>query len=109
MTSLHAPPPHTRAASNSPVDAMMELLHHCRAEAERNASAIEALERAHSEGASRLATLESDIARTEAEVADIESRALRSAGNARANSEVLAAEQQCVPRRECLLSRAAPG
>jgi hypothetical protein len=46
------------------------------------------------QGASRLSTLELSINRTEAEVVEIEGKALDSAGNVRANVEVLAAEQR---------------
>ena len=46
------------------------------------------------QNASRLRDFELSIERTEAEVADIQRKALDSAGNARANTEVLAAEQR---------------
>ena len=80
-----------------PVDALMELLSRMRAESERNAAAIEALEKAHADGAGRLAHRFEAIKRLEAEVEEIECKSLDSAGNARASSEVLAAEQRCAP------------
>jgi hypothetical protein len=66
-------------------------------EAERNAAAIDALERERSAGAARLADLLAFNARTSAEVGEIESKSLTAAGNARASAEVLAAEQRYAP------------
>ena len=76
--------------------AMLELLNRMKAEAERHARAIEALDHERAARAQQLLDLQSDNQRSAAEVAEIEAKSLTSAGNARAHAEVLAAEQRCV-------------
>ena len=64
---------------------LLSLLSRMRAESERNAATIEALEKAQAESALRLGDRLEAIRRLEAEVTEIEGKALVSAGNARAS------------------------
>lgn len=79
-------------------DALVELLSKMKAEAERNARAIDALDRRSIAGAEQLSELLAHNERAEADLVEIEQKASTSAGAARAHAEVLSAEQRCVAR-----------
>ena len=77
-----------------PTNEIVELLARMREESERNVAALHVLEQEHTERQSRLAEQIASIQDTEMEVAQIASKVITSAGNARAYGEVLASEQR---------------
>ena len=81
-------------AHASSTDALVELLERMKAEAERNARTIDALDRRTLAGAQQLHELLAFNERAEAELSEIETKSSSSAGTARAHAEVLAAEQR---------------
>lgn len=81
-------------APASSTDALVELLERMKAEAERNARTIDALDRRTIAGAQQLHEIIAFNERAEAELSEIEAKSSSSAGTARAHAEVLAAEQR---------------
>ena len=85
-------------AHASSTDALVELLERMKAEAERNARTIDALDRRTLAGAQQLHEILAFNQRAEAELSEIEAKSSSSAGTARAHAEVLAAEQRYARR-----------